>query len=176
MTVTRGLLERLSRDEIQGVVAHEFSHILNGDMRLNIRLMGALFGILVLALAGRKVLTGVRISSGGRKQNGGGVALVALALMVVGYVGLFFGRWIKAGVSRQREFLADASAVQPFIEQGFTLIAAGIEVQHVDGRPPAESQSPSLPGREVLENRGYRELPPGEGGHQLRSGEDCRHV
>jgi Zn-dependent protease with chaperone function len=120
VAVTRGALEHLSRDELQGVIAHEFSHLLNGDMRLNIRLMGALFGILVLALAGRKVLTGVRISSGGRKQNGGGVALVALALMIVGYVGLFFGRWIKAGVSRQREFLADASAVQ------FTRFPGGI--------------------------------------------------
>lgn len=112
VAVTRGALERLSRGELQGVIAHEFSHVLNGDMRLNIRLMGALFGILVLALAGRRVLTSVRFSSSGKKGSGGGVALVALALMVVGYVGLFFGRWIKAAVSRQREYLADASAVQ----------------------------------------------------------------
>ena len=146
VAVTRGALENLSRDELQGVIAHEFSHLLNGDMRLNIRLMGALFGILVLALAGRKVLTGVRISSGGRKQNGGGVALVALALMVVGYVGLFFGRWIKAGVSRQREFLADASAVQftrfpdgiagalkkiAVHQQGARLVADSEEIAHM---------------------------------------------
>lgn len=113
VAVTRGALEQLDRAELQGVIAHEFSHILNGDMRLNIRLMGVLFGILVLALAGRRVLTGMRFSRGsGRKGSGGAVALVALALMAVGYVGLFLGRWIKAGVSRQREYLADASAVQ----------------------------------------------------------------
>lgn len=110
VTVTRGTLERLNRDELQGVIAHEFSHVLNGDMRLNIRLMGALFGILVLALAGRAVL---RHTPRGRNSKGaGGVMLIALVLMIVGYAGVFFGRLIKAGVSRQREFLADASAVQ----------------------------------------------------------------
>ncbi len=101
VAVTRGALQRLNRDELQGVIAHEFSHVLNGDMRLNIRLMGMLFGILVVGLAGRKILDHLR-----------SLAFVALALMVVGYIGVFFGRLIKAGVSRQREFLADASAVQ----------------------------------------------------------------
>ena len=110
VAVTRGALDRLNRDELQGVIAHEFSHILNGDMRLNIRLMGVLFGILVLAVIGRKVLQHGR---GGRSSRGAaGVLLAALGLVVVGYIGLFFGRLIKAGVSRQREFLADASAVQ----------------------------------------------------------------
>ena len=113
VAVTRGALEQLNRAELQGVIAHEFSHILNGDMRLNIRLMGVLFGILVLAIAGRRVLTAVRLSRGSdRKGAAGAVTLVALALLAVGYVGLFFGRWIKAGLSRQREYLADASAVQ----------------------------------------------------------------
>jgi Zn-dependent protease with chaperone function len=111
VAVTRGALDKLNRDELQGVIAHEFSHVLNGDMRLNIRLMGVLFGILALAVVGRKILQ--HGGRGSRNSKGAGpVLLAALGLMVVGYVGLFFGRLIKAGVSRQREFLADASAVQ----------------------------------------------------------------
>ena len=110
VAVTRGALDRLNRDELQGVVAHEFSHVLNGDMRLNIRLMGVLFGILALAVIGRKVLMHSR---GGRMSKGEGpVLLAALGLLIVGSIGQFFGRLIKAGVSRQREFLADSSAVQ----------------------------------------------------------------
>ena len=110
VAVTRGALEKLDRNELQGVIAHEFSHILNGDMRINIRLMGALFGILLLALIGRRVLVHARF--GRSDKNGAAVVLVAFGLMAIGYIGLFFGRWIKAGVSRQREYLADASAVQ----------------------------------------------------------------
>ncbi|HKJ17377.1 MAG TPA: M48 family metallopeptidase [Xanthomonadales bacterium] len=112
VAVTRGALEKLKRDELQGVIAHEFSHILNGDMRINIRLMGALFGILVLALIGRRVLIHSRFASAGRSKDGAPLILIALAVTAVGYIGLFFGRWIKAAVSRQREYLADASAVQ----------------------------------------------------------------
>ena len=118
VTVTRGTLEKLSRDELQGVVAHEFSHILNGDMRLNVRLTAILFGILVLGLAGRGILYTLgrgRVRLGGGKKGGGGIAVVlaaGLALLIIGYVGYFFGRLIQAAVSRQREFLADASAVQ----------------------------------------------------------------
>jgi Zn-dependent protease with chaperone function len=110
VAVTRGALDRLNRDELQGVIAHEFSHILNGDMRLNIRLIGVLFGILMLGIIGRKVL---QFAPRGRNNKGAG-AIVAAALiaLVVGYIGLFFGRMIKAGVSRTRESLADASAVQ----------------------------------------------------------------
>lgn len=112
VAVTRGTLEKLDRNELQGVIAHEFSHILNGDMRLNIRLIGALFGILVLALIGRRVF--YHSHHLGRSRNSGGAAVLAvgLALVIVGYVGLFFGRVIKSAVSRQREYLADASAVQ----------------------------------------------------------------
>ena len=110
IAVTRGALEQLDRDELQGVVAHEFGHVLNGDMRLNIRLMGMLFGILVMALIGQRVLLAMRLSRNNR--NAGGIVAAGLALMVVGYIGLFFGRWIRASVSRQREYLADASAVQ----------------------------------------------------------------
>jgi Zn-dependent protease with chaperone function len=109
VAVTRGALDRLNRDELQGVIAHEFSHILNGDMRLNLRLMGVLFGIMMLAIIGQRVLVYGR---GGRGKEGVAVLMIALAAMVAGGVGLFFGRMIKAGVSRQRELLADASAVQ----------------------------------------------------------------
>jgi Zn-dependent protease with chaperone function len=109
ITVTRGALNRLNRDELQGVIAHEFSHVLNGDMRLNIRLIGLLFGILVLAVIGQKILQHGRFS---RSKDSGPLLAVALGLLVIGYIGLFFGRVIKAGVSRQREYLADASAVQ----------------------------------------------------------------
>jgi Zn-dependent protease with chaperone function len=112
VAVTRGALEKLSRSELQGVIAHEFSHIFNGDMRLNIRLMGALFGILMLSLIGRRVLHGSFYVGRSRNNNGNAVLLLAVAVMVVGFVGMFFGRWIKAAVSRQREYLADASAVQ----------------------------------------------------------------
>lgn len=109
IAVTRGCLEQLSRDELQGVVAHEFSHIFNGDMRLNIRLIGVLHGILLLTLAGRIILRG---GGHGRSRNSGGIAAAGVALVVVGYAGLFFGRVIKAAVSRQREYFADAAAVQ----------------------------------------------------------------
>lgn len=112
VAVTRGALEKLNRTELQGVIAHEFSHIFNGDMRLNMRLMGALFGILILSLLGRKLLHGSYFMGRSRDNKGGVVMLMAVAIMIVGYVGLFFGRWIKAAVSRQREYLADASAVQ----------------------------------------------------------------
>ena len=112
VAVTRGALEKLSRNELQGVIAHEFSHIFNGDMRLNIRLMGALFGILMLSLIGRRVLHGSFFMGRSKNNNGGAIMLVAIAVMLVGYIGLFFGRWIKSAVSRQREYLADASAVQ----------------------------------------------------------------
>lgn len=110
IAVTRGTLERLSRDELQGVIAHEFSHVANGDMRLNLRLMGWLFGILLIALAGRGLLRAG--AHGGGRRKSGAIALFGVALFVVGYIGVFAGRLIKAAVSRERERLADASAVQ----------------------------------------------------------------
>lgn len=115
IAVTRGALSTLNRAELQGVIAHEFSHVLNGDMQLNIRLMGLLFGLLVIAVLARTVLRfAPRGRSSGRK-GGGAVAailLAAVAVLIIGYVGLFFGRLIQAAVSRSRESLADASAVQ----------------------------------------------------------------
>jgi len=113
--ITQGCLQNLRRDELQGVVAHEFSHILSGDMRLNTRLMGAVHGILLIGILGYFLLRS-SIFAGGRRDsrdNSGTVMLVAgFGLMVVGFMGTFFGNLIKASVSRQREFLADASAVQ----------------------------------------------------------------
>ena len=109
IAVTRGTLETLNREELQGVIAHEFAHIHNGDMRLNIRLIGILFGILALAIVGRILMHSGRFS---RNRNAGGIVILGLAVMLIGYIGVFFGRWIKASVSRQREYLADASAVQ----------------------------------------------------------------
>ncbi len=108
VTVTRGCMKLLTRDELQGVIAHEFSHILNGDMRLNLRLLGIIFGILCLAVMGR-ILLQLR---GGNSRDRNALPLFGLALLIIGYVGVFFGRLIQAAVSRQREFLADASAVQ----------------------------------------------------------------
>ncbi|HET7269286.1 MAG TPA: M48 family metallopeptidase [Oleiagrimonas sp.] len=109
--VTQGCLDRLTRDELQGVIAHEFSHVLNGDMRLNIRLMGLLFGILVLSIIGRFMMfSGAGVRS--RGSNTAYLALIGIAVIAVGYVGYFFGRLIQAAVSRSRESLADASAVQ----------------------------------------------------------------
>jgi Zn-dependent protease with chaperone function len=116
VAVTRGTMEKLSRDELQGVVAHEFSHILNGDMRLNVKLAAIVFGILVIGLTGAGILRGVGWSGvRARGKNGGGVVAIlaiGLIMLIVGYIGYFFGRMIQAAVSRQREFLADASAVQ----------------------------------------------------------------
>ncbi|MCE0497817.1 MAG: M48 family metallopeptidase, partial [Methylacidiphilales bacterium] len=103
--VTRGSMLYLSRDELQGVIGHEFSHILNGDMKLNLRLMGIVFGIISLVVIGKILL----YTRGGRKNP---LPLIGLALLVIGSIGAFFGKLIKSAVSRQREFLADASSVQ----------------------------------------------------------------
>ncbi len=108
VVVTQGALDTLSRDELQSVVAHEFSHVLNGDMRLNVQLMGWLFGLLVVALIGRTLL---RYAPRGRR-GAPAVMVAALSVMILGYAGLFFARLLQAAVARQRERLADASSVQ----------------------------------------------------------------
>jgi Zn-dependent protease with chaperone function len=113
VAVTRGTLETLNRDELQGVIGHEFSHILNADMRLNVRMIGVLAGIVSLSAIGGFVMRSVSQSRGSRKDSGAfGIFVFGLLLFVIGYVGLFFARLIKAAVSREREFLADSSSVQ----------------------------------------------------------------
>ncbi len=115
IAVTRGTLKLLNRAELQGVIAHEFSHILNGDMRLNIRMMGVLFGIMVLGIIGRLMLRGgyrTGLGSSRRSKEHAALMAVGVGLVVLGWIGLFAARLVKAAVSRQREFLADASAVQ----------------------------------------------------------------
>jgi Zn-dependent protease with chaperone function len=123
VAVTRGCLETLNRDELQGVVAHEFSHILNGDMKLNLRLIGVLYGILLVSIIGYMMFRMAGVFGGGRRsssrdnKNGGGAAALAimlagLGIWLIGYIGVFFANLIKSAVSREREYLADASAVQ----------------------------------------------------------------
>ncbi|EJV0605962.1 M48 family metallopeptidase [Vibrio parahaemolyticus] len=116
--VTQGALDAFSRDELQGVIAHEFSHILNGDMRLNTRLIGALFGITCIAHFSHLILDNpnstrhVSRSSSDSNKGFAVIILIAIVCLVLGWLGTLFGNMIKAAISRQREFLADASAVQ----------------------------------------------------------------
>lgn len=147
--VNRGTIDNLTRDELQGVIAHEFSHILNGDMRLNLRLIGILHGILLLSVIGYYALRFGGLSGrSSRDGKGGGAApiiVIGIAALVVGYIGLFFGRLIKAAVSRQREYLADASAVQftrnPGGIAGALKKIGGLELGSRMRTPEAESAS-----------------------------------
>ena len=147
--VTRGCVQTLSRDELQGVIGHEFSHILNGDMRLNLRLMGVLFGILLIGLTGYILLrstSGYRVRVNDRDDDRGGrnvLPLIGLALYVIGYVGVFFANLIKAAVSRQREFLADASAVQ-FMRNPEGIAGA---LKKIGGSPPGRPSTSRGPRR-----------------------------
>ncbi|KPK05355.1 MAG: hypothetical protein AMJ64_11800 [Betaproteobacteria bacterium SG8_39] len=111
VAVTRGALETLTRDELQGVIAHEFSHILNGDMRLNVRMLGILQGIVFIGAIGEFILRTVGRGSG-RKDGAAPLLVAGIGLFAIGAIGLVFARLIKAAVARQREFLADASSVQ----------------------------------------------------------------
>lgn len=113
IAVTRGALARLQRQELQGVVGHEFSHILNGDMRLNLRLMGVLYGLLMLSLFGRFLMeSSAHSRTLNERKAPSFFVLLGGSVWLLGWIGVFFGRLIKAAVSRRREFLADASAVQ----------------------------------------------------------------
>jgi len=157
--VTQGSLDRLNRDELQGVIAHEFSHIVNGDMRLSIRLIGVLAGITALAVIGRTVMYWG--SSDDDDDGGFGIALAVLGLVLVaaGWIGVFFGRLIKAAVGRQRESLADASAVQ-FTRQTAGLTGAlkkigGLEAGSVLRSPKTENVSHMLFGEGVKRLSGF---------------------
>ena len=110
--LTQGAVDGLSRDQLQGVIGHEFSHILNGDMRLNIRLAGLLHGILLIGLIGRGLVQAGGHGAGRRGRDSFAFMLVGAGLVATGAFGTLFANLIKAAVSRQREFLADASAVQ----------------------------------------------------------------
>jgi Zn-dependent protease with chaperone function/uncharacterized tellurite resistance protein B-like protein len=105
--VTQGTLTQLNRDQLQGIVAHEFSHIVHGDMSLNLRMIGVLFGIMVFQKIGYQI-----IRSSGRSKNSMPVVAVGAGFLVCGALGYGIGSLIRAAISRQREFLADASAVQ----------------------------------------------------------------
>ena len=119
--VTRGAIDRLEPHQLQGVVAHEFSHIINGDMRLNIRLLGILTGIQAISFVARYLIRlGLPSLSGSSRGAGGGKHPLGMALALavgiviwpIGQVGSLFALLITSAVNRQREFLADASAVQ----------------------------------------------------------------
>ncbi len=113
--ITQGSLERFNREQLQGVVAHEFSHILNGDMRLNIRLAALLKGITFIGDIGAMIVRGGRYrrrSHSSSKKMPGQILAVGLALWIIGWLGGLFAGFIKAAISRQKEYLADASAVQ----------------------------------------------------------------
>ena len=117
VAVTRGCLMHLNRDELQAIVAHETSHLLNGDARLNMHLMSAIHGLMSVSHAGRMLSgswshTGYSGNLGSRRRRDGRLAAIGLALIAIGYVGSLLGELVRAGVSRQREFLADAAAVQ----------------------------------------------------------------
>jgi len=109
IVVTKGALTKLNRDELQGVIGHEFSHILNGDMRLNVRLIGILAGIVIVGEAGLVI---IKLAAEANDTGAIPIALWGALVAAVGYIGVFCGRMIKAAVARQLEFLADASSVQ----------------------------------------------------------------
>lgn len=157
VAVTRGCLERLTRAELQGVIAHEFSHVLNGDMRLNLRLMGFGFGILVLSLIGRWMLRGARFTRHRRGRGMDAGLFIGLALTIIGGIGVLLSRLIKAAVSRQREVLADASAVQ-FTREPMALAGAlkkiGGYTAHLDS-VETEEVSHMLFGRGTSSFRGW---------------------
>ncbi|PIE42722.1 MAG: Zn-dependent protease, partial [Gammaproteobacteria bacterium] len=113
--ITKGAVENFSRSELQGVIAHEFSHILNGDMRLNLRLAGMIFGLYCLFRVGQELLSinsHVRFEGGKRRGGSSQIMVIALLFFCIGLLGFFASRLLRAAVARQREYLADASAVQ----------------------------------------------------------------
>lgn len=128
--VTQGTVQLLRRQELQGVVAHELSHILNGDARLNTRAIGLLHGIFLLALVGRFLLRGATTS---RRREGAALVLIGFGLLAIGSLGVLFGRMLQSAISRQRELLADASAVQ-FTRDTQGLVGALKKIGGASGR------------------------------------------
>lgn len=110
IAVTRGALEKLNRDELQGVIAHEFGHVDNGDMVLSLRLAAMIMGFFFILYVGLRLLQGS--GSGGDREGRGTVFLIAFIFMIAGALSWFMGSIMKASVSRHREYLADASSVQ----------------------------------------------------------------
>lgn len=133
LVVTQGALEQLNRDELQGVIGHEFSHIFNSDMHINIKLIGIVSGIVMISQMGSFILRNMRFrSSSSNSKDDNKLQIVILisgiGLLVIGYIGLFFGRWIKAAISRERESLADATSVQ-YTRNPTGLIGALMRIQ-----------------------------------------------
>lgn len=115
IAVSRGAMDKLARDELQAVIGHEYSHILNGDMRLNVRLIGWIFGLVALAIGGRILMQSGLLSGSSREKENNGrtmLVIVGIAILIIGSIGQFFAQCIQAAISRQREHLADASATQ----------------------------------------------------------------
>ncbi len=145
VAATAGAIRLLTRDELQGVVAHEFAHLVNGDVKINMRLLGVLFGIQILVVAG---LVGLKIEEKWNTADKGiSLEFVWWALILSGMVGGFVAGLIRAAISRQREFLADATAARATrnplglanalkkiggLEKGSTLSApASVETAHL---------------------------------------------
>jgi Zn-dependent protease with chaperone function len=113
VAVTQGCLTQLTRDELQGVIGHEISHVQNGDMRLNLRLLALAGGLSSLALVGRFMMDAGSPGASRRRRSGEGrLIMVGVLVMVAGAIGAFFARLIRAAVARQREYLADAASAQ----------------------------------------------------------------
>jgi Zn-dependent protease with chaperone function/uncharacterized tellurite resistance protein B-like protein len=116
IVATRGLVQKLTRDELQGVMGHEFSHLLNGDMALNVRLVGLLAGLTCFGEWGERLVYGAAAEARGksREERGGEVlsAIFGTLIAFIGFPGSFAAEAIKAAISRQRELLADAASVQ----------------------------------------------------------------
>ena len=135
VAVTQGALDALDRDQLQAVIGHEFSHILNGDMKINMRLTAWIFGLCVITDLARRFMR-----KGGNGRNAGRLRLIAMGVFLAGSAGAFAGRLLQAAVSRRREHLADASAVQftrnpQALQSAFVVMAAnssGTRLDHVN--------------------------------------------
>lgn len=127
VAVTQGALDKLDRDQLQAVIGHEFSHILNGDMKINMRLAAWIFGLYIITFLAGKVMRGRTRGKGGARLK-----IIAFGVFLAGSAGMFAGRLLQAAVSRRREHLADASSVQftrnpQALQSAFIIMAASAE-------------------------------------------------